>query len=72
MALEQYLKTETQRYFPDAKNIHVIFGEETIRLLIDDMEYSFAAGSDDDWYTFQNFALSSVFTIPLMPEENDA
>jgi hypothetical protein len=73
--LNQYLKTEAQRYFPDSK-LTVRFNEETtiIKLKYPSdnklATYICEAGSDDDWFVFndKDGCLPS-FTIPLQPEE---
>lgn len=72
--LDQYLEAEFRRYFPDLTEFFISHDDhsEVIDVTIhtptvSPWYWSFAIGSDDDWYSFSD-SNGTLLTIPLMPE----
>ena len=67
-----YLEAEFCRYFPRAHMVAVARHDENIAVYVSlpdvfhPLLFTMAIGSDDDWYTFSNEAMT--FTIPLEGE----
>lgn len=67
--LKEYLKSETQKYFPESKITVTLYAEsDAIKINTEYLTFWHKAGSDDDWYMFASQNGTS-FTIPLMAEE---